>query len=275
MTAVALPEPQALSAGEWASEARQMRQLLAEQRDLEGARELHDRLAVVRGYLAKKADDKSAVLALEAEERRTEVLIGELLGEAVIGRPKTISHDEKFAVSVAKDDRQRFRLLSAHADLVESLIAEGITKRAPILKRIKELEEAPTVAEPAQRDKTYAAVQERYERIREMAGDGHTSSQIAEELGYSQGGLWKIVGKLGIDIPADTAVGRAHRIDANRVVEQTVMELESQASSAMSLMNGRWGELDRGQIDGWVASLEQSLRTLRTFTKHVKEASRA
>ncbi len=79
--------------------------------------------------------DRKMQKALAGELRLTETLIGELLGPAENLGPATFPSWE--GCEVAKNDRQRFRELAAHADLVEELVADGITERAKILREIE------------------------------------------------------------------------------------------------------------------------------------------
>ena len=65
------------------------------------------------------------------------MLIGELLGVAEMGRPK-VSTMETFAAQargISSGDKDRFRALASHADLVKRLLADGVTKRKPIHRK--------------------------------------------------------------------------------------------------------------------------------------------
>lgn len=62
------------------------------------------------------------------------------------------------------------------------------------------------------------------------------------------------------------------RLNADRVVSETVTLLEGAASSVALIEPG---EVTSDQIGSWVASLNQSLRSLRRFVTRLEEATRA
>ena len=115
--------------------ATAMRADILAARDIAAAGELRRRLAALRTYLR----DREGKDLLEAEERRTEVLIGHLLGAAETARADT----GKFTVLQAcntvpsRFDRVRFRTLAANEPIVEALLTQGFVKRQVILDKIK------------------------------------------------------------------------------------------------------------------------------------------
>lgn len=130
--ALALPDPQTLAAGQVPAlivRVRELREFLRSKGDMDGARELRQRLAAYERYIS----DKKARANLEAESRLTEVLIGQLLGPAVIGRPS----EKVSAGNLSKKERHVFRELAEHADIVDEQLAAKQTKRAKILVAIE------------------------------------------------------------------------------------------------------------------------------------------
>src|SRR5262249_6297597 len=130
VTALALPDPQTLAASQVPALVEQVTAIRADLRksnDAKGADDLRRRLAAYERYVA----DRKARAKIEAESRRTEVLIGELLGPADKGslRRNDIDLNNRFWVE--------FRELFNHALLVESEIANGVTARAKILAEIQ------------------------------------------------------------------------------------------------------------------------------------------
>jgi N6-adenosine-specific RNA methylase IME4 len=112
---------------------RLLREEIRDQGDIDSARELTRRLDAFRHYLT----DKEARDLVAAEQRRTEVLVGYLLG-AVVERQRTdldLSHARDSLLQ--KDDRSRFRLLAANEALVEELLAEGYVTRRVLLDKIQ------------------------------------------------------------------------------------------------------------------------------------------
>src|SRR5262245_11740641 len=98
--------------------------------DIAAARELARRLEAFRKYL----HDRQGRDVLAAECRRTEVLIGKLLGPAPdpgkdVGRGRELVSPMGETNQVPKDDRHKFRLLAANEPLVEELLAAGKVSR--------------------------------------------------------------------------------------------------------------------------------------------------
>jgi N6-adenosine-specific RNA methylase IME4 len=138
--ALALPDPQRVAVAEVYSrvipQARAWRDHARETADMGAARELAARLDAFGHYLK----DRAAKAAIEGESRRTEVLIGQLLGPGVVG-----PHDSPASASapVPRADRHRFRTLAEHANRVEQLLSEGVVKRRQILDRITRPTDTP------------------------------------------------------------------------------------------------------------------------------------
>jgi len=96
---------------------------------VEQALELARRLEAFRRLL----EDYRARDQIAAEERRTEILVGHLLGPAP-GR----GHDEEPSTRLLHSQtRLDFRLLAAHEEWVEEWLAEGIVDRPTLLLNIK------------------------------------------------------------------------------------------------------------------------------------------
>jgi len=132
-TALALPDPQTLAVSQvpaLVQRVAELREILRRDCDLAGANELRRRIDAYTKYVA----DKNAKRALEAESRRTEVLIGELLGPAEIG---TNQHTRTSSLDIHQQHAGWFRELAAHPGVVEQSIDDGITARAKILVAIE------------------------------------------------------------------------------------------------------------------------------------------
>jgi len=127
---------------------------------------------------------------------------------------------------------------------------------------------APRV--PVGKDRESTAT--RIAMARELAASGHTSSQIAARLGMSEGGFKNLRGKAGISVPADAVVGSMRRLNANRVVEETVRSAEV-PSSLLDAID--YAALDRALIGEWISSLSESMKALRSLkTALEKELNR-
>jgi hypothetical protein len=79
------------------------------------------------------------------------------------------------------------------------------------------------------------------ELIASLAGQGMTSPQIAARLGVNDGRVRALACEHGITIQADQVVGRARRLDSNRIARQAVHALEGQHRvEALKRWLGAW-----------------------------------
>jgi ParB-like chromosome segregation protein Spo0J len=139
-------------------------------------------------------------------------------------------------------------------------------------QKVKEAEKTHPPAPKGGVNKSRAAVAARIEQARDLASTGRTSGQIAAAIGMSEASAKEMFRREGIDIPADRVVGRAHRLNANRVVEQTVRAAEP-SPELLAAIN--YGDLDRALLGEWISSLSESLKALRSLkTTLEKELSR-
>jgi N6-adenosine-specific RNA methylase IME4 len=149
VTELALPDPQAVRLAEVRSAvvpaARAARELIQQSGDIGAAQELARRLEAFRRYLT----DRQSRDLVGAETRRTEVLIGRLLGPAPepgkdVGRGRSIVSPASETKPIPRMDRHRFRELAAHAEVVEELLAAGKVSRKALLEGIRYRPTAPT-----------------------------------------------------------------------------------------------------------------------------------
>lgn len=134
-TELVLPDPQAVRLAEVRSAvipaAQAARERIRQSGDIGDARELCRRLEAFRRYLT----DREGRDLMSAETRRTEMLIGWLLGPGVQGQH--ISHSLAGERGIPKNDRHRFRLLAEHADAVEEALNAGVVSRKALIERIR------------------------------------------------------------------------------------------------------------------------------------------
>lgn len=133
--ALALPDPQTLAAGQvpmLVERIIDLRSDLRERKDIAGAEDLRRRLAAYERYVA----DKRARRALEAESRRTEALIGELLGPPP-GRGANQGDAFSGREKVHPQHHADFWMIAEYPIIREIEIAEGRTARAKIITAIE------------------------------------------------------------------------------------------------------------------------------------------
>jgi ParB-like chromosome segregation protein Spo0J len=114
--------------------------------------------------------------------------------------------------------------------------------------------------------RTPAAVKARTEQMRKMAGNGSSSRQIASAVGLSEQRVRDLMRREGIPVPADAIVGRSKRHDANRIVDQMVMDAEN-LTADVELID--FTQLDRRQLVGWIKSLSTSREQLMVFIRRL------
>lgn len=135
-TALALPEPESVTLVQVRTDlvplVQAARERIRESGDIGAARELTRRLEAFRRYLT----DREGRDMVAAETRRTELLIGQLLGPVEAGE-RTDLRPSHASEGLSKDDRRRFRQLAEHADAVEEALAAGVVSRKALLERIQ------------------------------------------------------------------------------------------------------------------------------------------
>lgn len=107
----------------------------------------------------------------------------------------------------------------------------------------------------------------RLAKLRDGAARGMDRDQLAADLGLDRRYLARIITRHSIAIPADVA-SNVRRIDSNRLVGEGVMTIDGAVSG---LRLAVIGDLDPDQVEGWIASLTDSLSFLNKFRKQMKE----
>lgn len=131
----------------------------------------------------------------------------------------------------------------------------------------------PKKREPKNPDKTREGIAAKWAKVIDLAAGGYSSKQIATAVGMDDKTLRFQARKRGITFPADTAAGigpSMRNIDPNRVVAETVTTVDG-AVFGLSLVDIDVTALDREQLDGWVSSLSESLRSLTTLKNNLKK----
>lgn len=147
-TDLRLPDPQAVAVATvtetllpWAAA---MREDIRRRESIPDALEVTRRLEAFRHYL----QDREGRDLLAVECRRTEILIGHLLGPGVQGQHATHSPVSERA-PLPKDDAYKFRLLAAHDEQVEGWLTQTppIVSREALLAKIRRLTENDAMPE--------------------------------------------------------------------------------------------------------------------------------
>jgi DNA-binding CsgD family transcriptional regulator len=258
------PEPRSLVAVHGQCEA--IEAWAAESTSVAELRDAGNKLAAIDEYLARTSIEGRARVA--AAMRRLEVRVGELLPRQP-GRRTDLEPPCRDTEVLSEDQRKQFRKMAEHPEVVEQVIAESTDERPPsrrsVLQRLADTAREHPI--PAARRRPRA---ERAEQIAALALAGHTSRQIAEQLGVDAVYVRALAREEGITL-ADAAIGKTRRPDANRIVNETVTALEG---LTLGLQLVEVTQLDRDQVDAWATSLSNSLRSLNRLAKQLKEMAR-
>lgn len=156
----------------------------------------------------------------------------------------------------------------SHEDFETALTeakSEGNVSRANVVRKVRE------AAEPTYRDQQDA----KWDRVAEMAERGHSSAQIARELGVGESNLREGARDRGIDIRADRILGNSRRLDIRRVIETTVDQLDSIASTFPRLATAdgiRAAGITQEEAQEWADSLSVSVKALSKAIRTIRES---
>jgi hypothetical protein len=154
-----------------------------------------------------------------------------------------------------------------HLDAEATRVIGKDGKSYPASRRTAKPVEASTMPARGQaKANTKATQDERWTRAREMASEGYTSRQMADEFGVGVEGLRVRLREHGIDVPADRVIGKSHHIDATRIIEQMVMDAEH-LTADVNLFD--LDDLPPARIPEWIASLNRSKKLLESFIRQL------
>lgn len=105
---------------------------------------------------------------------------------------------------------------------------------------------------------------------RQMASGGNSTRQIAQRLGYSADGMAAFLKRHEIDVPADQVIGRSFKINSLRIVEGAVGSVNGIGMLFDQIV---YSDLPAENVQGWLAILNESIRSLTTLRNRLKETS--
>jgi hypothetical protein len=255
--------------------------------DLPHVVEAKARAEAVRSYVAQKELGREAELAAAEIVRRAERRIGELTREGQASgeirrrgeHTKAKASDEVHSGSMNSSGKRSTRAIYRHdaerADIyamtdgvsaeqfdeaVDQAKSEGNLSRTNVVRKVRALkgEGADAVGRRPR--------SERVEQIRALADEGRSSPQIGAALGIGTDHVRRMAVEAGIRIPADVAIGRARRIDPNRIVREAVTTLEGVVATFELV---ELEQLEREAVAGWATSLRRSVREVQRFIKEM------
>lgn len=176
------------------------------------------------------------------------------------------SAGRKWTDEQAREFLARYHDLSTVDDRMKladdfGLAVSGLGSRAADFRR-----QLSTPPPPTRADKI--------EQIRELSTSSLTASQIAAEVGLTEPTVRTYAKEAGITIHADKVMGKSRRLDPNRVLQATVERVAYDIRSDSALAAIDLADLDPGRLEGWISSLADSITSLTTLKKRLKELTR-
>lgn len=269
---LAVPQPSSLA--EVDDQCAAVERMANESQSIPEIQDWSNRLAAIDEYLARTSTEGRARVA--AAIRRLEVRIGQLLGPAHRGGDNgnqyTGGKSGATESPLTRHQRTDFRQMAEHPEVVEEVIAESTDEKPASKRTVMQRLAAAAKKHPVEPPsfKSRAGVEARVAKAKEMAAEGYTSRQIAAEIGIAPESMSDFRDRHDIEVPADKAIGKARRHDSNRILDETVTTLEA---VVMSLNVIEVDQLDADQLEPWLVSLTDSIRSLNRFTKKLKETS--
>lgn len=111
---------------------------------------------------------------------------------------------------------------------------------------------------------------EKVAKIREMAADGYRADQIANELALKAETIRLRAREHGIELP-DERLGKSKKIDAARIVGETVSQADAVASG-LDLVESYLSSVEKADLAEWIDSLGDSISRLRKLLRAMREA---
>jgi hypothetical protein len=110
---------------------------------------------------------------------------------------------------------------------------------------------------------------DRWAPLAKMASEGHTSDQIAKEIGFTREVVARKAKALGIDIPADRVLYKSRRVNHNRVLSEFVNTLESLVPSVDLIALEK---VDRAVLTESLGVMDEAMRVLGKFRRQLRGA---
>jgi len=119
-----------------------------------------------------------------------------------------------------------------------------------------------------QADMTRGAIEGRREEMRRLATEGHSSRQIAATVGIREETVRRTLGRMGVQVIADTVTRGLHKHDPRRIVTRIVMDAEN-LTEGVDLID--FTALDHADITDALASLKKSRDRLSAFIRRLMQ----
>lgn len=111
--------------------------------------------------------------------------------------------------------------------------------------------------------------EERVDRIRELAGQGYNSDQIASEIGVGAEYSRKLARDAAVEIVADRIINNTRRLDVNRIINETVMGAQALVAG-LELVDERLSQIHEAKVKEWADSLTDSIASLNRLLRQIR-----
>lgn len=165
-------------------------------------------------------------------------------------------------VGVGKTLVQSAKQVKKHDPLLFEKVKSGEVEVEPAVRAVRKGEAPPPKP-------TRQPVEIRVQRIRELAKTGHRAEQIAAEMHITAETVRLYAGKHGITLP-DATIGRGRRIEATRVVSQTVDGISGFAIGLQTIGND-YSSINADDARAWAESLDEAWPVLLKLRKKLRE----
>lgn len=211
---------------------------------------------------------------------RREAVLHSVGSNAEHGLPRT-NADKRHAVMLLLNDEEwvtwsnheiarHCRVDSSTVDRIRASLPQSGSDKQPKTYTNKHGQTATMNTENIGR-RAYGNREVKTARIAEMAADGHNAGQIAKVVDLDEKTVRLYANTAGIKL-ADAVIGKRRRLDNRRVVEQTVMSIESCAQST-NVVPIDFSGLEQTDLQDWLNVVSESLAILRKFHARLKEAA--
>ena len=205
-----------------------------------------------RNDLLRASRQLGEIAPARGDAGRTAVIVGRALGIAA-----TTYRNGQHVLAAAAHEPETF------GPILETMKVSG--QVWPAYRKVRAIEDRRV----PRTSKSRAAIEERRARIRQLADEGYRTATIAGQVGISEKTIRKLLQHLKIPT-VETRIGKAARIDANRVMEQLV-DQAIPSEHAIAAIFGSWAGLDRSRFVAWYAALSEAIRVFRRLQYKLKE----
>lgn len=114
------------------------------------------------------------------------------------------------------------------------------------------------------------SVDDKLNVARQLAASGNTVQQIATRLGYTRPGMVEFLKRHDIEVPAEHVVRGTRNLNSTRIVDAAVGSVNGIGMLFDQIV---YSDLPAENVQGWLAILNESIRSLTTLRNRLKETS--